>query len=59
MTVEIGRDHFVAGVEVLSDPDRGRVFAEQSARYPGFAAYQAKTVRPIPVVALRPHEAPS
>lgn len=52
VTVEIGRDEWVAEVQVLPEPDRGRVFAEQSARYSGFAAYQAKTARPIPVVAL-------
>jgi hypothetical protein len=33
--------------------DRDRIFAEQARRYPGFAEYQAKTSRVIPVVEIR------
>ena len=41
-----------ADAEVLLDPLRAQVYAVQASRYPGFAGYQTKTKRPIPVVAL-------
>lgn len=50
--VEIGQDAMTADAEVLTDPLREKVFDLQASHYPGFAAYQAKTTRPIPVVAL-------
>ena len=37
---------------VLSGEERDRLYARQAKLYPGFAAYQAKTTRKIPVVAL-------
>ena len=52
LTVEIGTDTFVAAAEILPEHLRAEVFAEQARRYPGFADYQAKTTRPIPVIAL-------
>jgi deazaflavin-dependent oxidoreductase (nitroreductase family) len=52
VTVEIGSERRRADAEVLAEPARARTFATQAARYPGFAAYQAKTTRRIPVVAL-------
>jgi deazaflavin-dependent oxidoreductase (nitroreductase family) len=36
----------------LEGPERDRVYAEQARRYPGFAEYQEKTDRVIPVVEL-------
>jgi len=53
--VEIGQDAMTADAGVLSDPLRGRVYDVQASRYPGFADYQAKTARPIPVIALTLH----
>ena len=53
--VEIGRDTITADAEVLPDPLRAQVYTVQANRYPGFANYQAKTTRPIPVVALTLH----
>lgn len=53
--VEIGTDSLTADAEVLPDPLRGQIFAEQAHRYPGFGSYQAKTDRPIPVIALTMH----
>ena len=53
--VEIGRDTMTADAEVLPDPLRAQVYAVQASRYPGFADYQTKTTRPIPVVALTLH----
>jgi deazaflavin-dependent oxidoreductase (nitroreductase family) len=53
-----------AGDEILTvravEPhgaDRDAYFAEQARRCPGFAAYQRKTDRIIPVIALPPHSA--
>jgi deazaflavin-dependent oxidoreductase (nitroreductase family) len=51
-TVEIGADTIRVRAEVLEGEERDRLYAEQSERYPGFAEYQQKTSRVIPVVAL-------
>lgn len=55
LKVEIGNDTMSADPEVLSDPLRGRVYDVQASRYPGFADYQARTTRLIPVIALTLH----
>jgi deazaflavin-dependent oxidoreductase (nitroreductase family) len=52
VTVEAGTETYSAVATPLPEPDRARVYAEQSRRYPGFAEYQAKTTRVIPVVML-------
>lgn len=52
VTVEIGEERVAADAELLGEPQRTQVYAEQAARYRGFAAYAAKTTRVIPVVAL-------
>jgi deazaflavin-dependent oxidoreductase (nitroreductase family) len=55
VTVEIGdRPQVKARAVVLEGEERDRWFAEQASRYPGFAGYQTKTDRVIPVVALIP-----
>jgi len=56
VTVEIGDRTVAAKAEVLAGDERDRWYAEQARRYPGFAEYQAKTDRVIPVVALVPVE---
>lgn len=53
--VEIGSDSMPASAEVLPEKRRAEVYAVQASRYPGFAGYQAKTKRQIPVVALTLH----
>ncbi|MDX6298518.1 MAG: hypothetical protein QOI51_2375 [Nocardioidaceae bacterium] len=55
VTVEIGRETFTANAEVLPEAVRKQTYDIQADRYPGFAEYQAKTARPIPVVALNLH----
>lgn len=55
LSVEIGHDTITADAEVLPDPLHAEVFDEQASRYPGFAVYQKKTTRPIPVIALTLH----
>lgn len=52
VTVEVGTRTFAARAVVLEGPERDRVFAAMVARHPGFADYQAKLARTIPVVAL-------
>ena len=53
--VEIGREALTTSAEVLAESQRAEVFAEQARRYPGFADYQTRTKRRIPVVALILH----
>jgi deazaflavin-dependent oxidoreductase (nitroreductase family) len=52
VSVELGTVSFSATASPVAEPDRSRVYAEQSRRYPGFAEYAAKTTRVIPVVEL-------
>ena len=52
VTVEVGSETYSAGAAPLQGAERDRVFAEQASRYPGFAEYQQKTTRVIPVVEL-------
>jgi hypothetical protein len=47
-----GDERHRATAEVLTDPRRAEVYATQAGRYPGFAGYQEKTLRAIPVIAL-------
>ncbi len=52
VTVEVGTEKFTAHATVLERSERDRVYAAHAAEYPGFAEYQEKTDRVIPVVAL-------
>ena len=52
VTAEVGNETFEAkAVEVTGD-ERDRIYQRQAQLYPGFAEYQEKTTRQIPVVAL-------
>ena len=51
--VEVGTETFTVDAEVASRPERDRLYGIQAERYPGFAEYQEKTSRVIPVVILR------
>lgn len=53
VTVEAGTETYPATAAPVSGEDRDRIYAEQARRYPGFAEYQEKTARVIPVVELR------
>lgn len=57
VTVETGVFTYEARAVVLAGEERDRVFARAVEAEPGWAEYQAKTDRVIPVVAL--HEIPS
>ena len=52
VTVEVGTETFAATAIPLTEEERAAVYAKQAALYPGFAEYQAKTSRVIPVVEL-------
>lgn len=50
--VEVGDERFEVTATVVAGPERDEIYARQASQYPGFAEYQAKTSRTIPVVAL-------
>ncbi len=52
VSVEVGTEHYDAMARDVEGDERARVYAEQASRFPGFADYQAKTSRVIPVVEL-------
>jgi deazaflavin-dependent oxidoreductase (nitroreductase family) len=56
VTAEIGDDTITATATPLPREERDRFYAIQAELYPGFADYEKKTDRVIPVVALVPHE---
>jgi deazaflavin-dependent oxidoreductase (nitroreductase family) len=51
-TVEVGTDRYEVDATVTTGEERDRLFARQAGLYPGFAEYEEKTTRTIPVVAL-------
>ena len=51
--VEYGDERFTAEAVVVDGPERDRLFAAQVAVAPGFAEYQAKAGRVIPMIELR------
>jgi len=52
VTVEVGTDTYEATATPVTGPERDSIYAEQASRYPGFAEYERKTTRVIPVVRL-------
>jgi deazaflavin-dependent oxidoreductase (nitroreductase family) len=52
VTVEVGNETYPAIATVPSGEERDRLYAKQAQLYPQFGAYQEKTTRKIPVVAL-------
>jgi deazaflavin-dependent oxidoreductase (nitroreductase family) len=52
VTVEAGGETYPATAVPVTGEERDRIFAEQARRYHGFAEYQEKTTRVIPVVEL-------
>ncbi|WP_052423668.1 nitroreductase family deazaflavin-dependent oxidoreductase [Nonomuraea candida] len=51
-TVEVGTEKFEAKAEFVEGDERDRLYAAMVEREPGFAEYEAKTTRRIPVIAL-------
>ncbi len=58
VTVESGVFTYEADAVVLSGAERDQAFARAAEADPGWAAYQAKTSRILPVVALQPVPGP-
>jgi deazaflavin-dependent oxidoreductase (nitroreductase family) len=52
VTVERGTETYEAIATPVTGAERDRIYAIQAERYPGFAEYQEKTTRTIPVVSL-------
>lgn len=53
VAVEVGTERYQATAVPVTGDARHRIYAEQARRYPGFAEYQEKTSRVIPVVELQ------
>lgn len=51
--VEVGTETFDVTARVLDAEEREPIWEEQKSRYPGFADYESKTDRVIPVVMLK------
>ena len=57
--VEIGPDSFEAVAQVAEGDERERIWEKQKRVMPGFADYEIRTARPIPVFILKLRGAPS
>ncbi len=54
VTAEIGTEQRSFAARVAEGDERERIWSKQKADYPGFAEYEQKTERTIPVVVLDP-----
>lgn len=52
LTIEVGAETIQATARIAGTEERDRLYAKQASINPGFAEYQAKTTRVIPVVVL-------
>jgi deazaflavin-dependent oxidoreductase (nitroreductase family) len=52
VTVEVGTEQFQAQAEIVTEPERTRLYNKMVEMMPGFADYQRKTTRVIPVIVL-------
>ena len=55
-TIEIGTETKAVTARVAQGEERDALWSTQKERYPGFAEYERKTNREIPVVILEPAE---
>lgn len=51
-TVELGEERFQVKASVVNSPERERLYTRMVEILPGFAEYQEKTTRKIPVLVL-------
>lgn len=54
LQIEVGDETINVHAEEITGPERDRLYTHQASIYPGFAEYQLKTKRVIPVIALVP-----
>jgi deazaflavin-dependent oxidoreductase (nitroreductase family) len=59
VTIEVGDETIAVYATELTGTERDEKYRLQSGRYPGFAAYQQKTSRTIPVIALTRRDTPA
>lgn len=52
-TVEVGTETFDVTAIVITGEERDQLYARQATLFPGYADYEAKTTRRIPVIALK------
>jgi deazaflavin-dependent oxidoreductase (nitroreductase family) len=52
VSIEVGTETVRARAEVVPEPQRSELYARMAAMYPGFAEYERKTDRIIPVITL-------
>jgi deazaflavin-dependent oxidoreductase (nitroreductase family) len=52
VTVEVGTEQFQVHATVAAEPERTRLYQQMVAMMPGFAEYEQKTTRKIPVFIL-------
>ncbi len=52
VTVEVGTEQFQAQATIPPEPERTRLYDQMATAMPGFAEYQRRTTRQIPVVVL-------
>ena len=53
-TVEVGTERFQVRASSTVEPERSQLYAKMVEMMPGFAEYERKTTRRIPVVILEP-----
>lgn len=53
-TIEVGTETKPVRARIAQADERSRIWETQKERYPGFAEYEQKTTREIPVVILEP-----
>ena len=51
-SIEVGTEQFAAQAVVVEEPERTRLYTKMATAYPGFAEYEQKTTRTIPVIVL-------
>jgi deazaflavin-dependent oxidoreductase (nitroreductase family) len=52
ITIEVGSEKFQVQASIASEPERTRLYDQMATIMPGFAEYQRKTTRRIPVIVL-------
>lgn len=58
-TIEVGTEILAVRARVADSAERRPIWDEQKRAYPGFAGYEQKTTREIPVVILEPQPRPA
>ena len=54
LTVEVGTEKHKVHAKVAEEPERTQLYNKMVEMMPGFADYQKKTTRKIPVIVLTP-----